>query len=380
GVGGGLDDRFDFIFTSYEINNDSGIEYIDSSLTYFGNDGNHFNQSVNYSTNSAVPDSVADALYYASDHLPVFADFVSLDTLCSIYDIQYTIDPGPSNTYPSLLEGEIITTSGIVTGTYEKYGSTKFYISELEGGEWKGIFVYNTNSSYSPTLGDEVQLTAEVYEYYGMTEIINLTSFTISSQANPIPEPLEVSTNDVATQESLEGVLIKVSDVIVTQVQNPYGEWYVDDGTGECQIDDVFCPLEPVEVGQYFVSIIGIVNYSFGEYDLNPRSGDNLPTDEIHNPDSQLSLIVKPNPFYNKIQIELVKGNYNLPKSSKINIYNIKGQLIKQFKMQNAKYKMKIIEWDGKDKLGHIVESGIYLIQLIYDNKNIKIQKVVKLY
>jgi len=85
GVGGGLDDRFDFIFTSYEINNDSGIEYIDSTLTYFGNDGNHFNQSVNDSTNAAVPDSVADALYYASDHLPVFADFVSLDTL-------YTID------------------------------------------------------------------------------------------------------------------------------------------------------------------------------------------------------------------------------------------------------------------------------------------------
>ncbi|MDP8201080.1 MAG: lamin tail domain-containing protein [Candidatus Tenebribacter burtonii] len=78
GAIGGLDDKFDFIFGNYGINNGSGIEYSSNSFTPYGNDGNHFDQSINNGTNSAVPANVADALYYASDHLPVYADFVSL--------------------------------------------------------------------------------------------------------------------------------------------------------------------------------------------------------------------------------------------------------------------------------------------------------------
>lgn len=79
GASGGIDDRFDFIFTNFGINNGTGIEYVENTYTSFGNDNNHFNQSVNDGNNSMVPDSVADALYYASDHLPVYADFVSLE-------------------------------------------------------------------------------------------------------------------------------------------------------------------------------------------------------------------------------------------------------------------------------------------------------------
>ncbi|MCD4818113.1 MAG: lamin tail domain-containing protein [Candidatus Cloacimonetes bacterium] len=78
GATGGLDDKFDFIFGNYGINNGSGIEYNTNSFTSYGNDGDHFNLSINAGTNSAVSSSVADALYYASDHLPVCADFVSL--------------------------------------------------------------------------------------------------------------------------------------------------------------------------------------------------------------------------------------------------------------------------------------------------------------
>ncbi len=75
GASGGLDDRFDFIFSSYQLNNGTGLEYINDSITSFGNDGAHFNVSINYGDNSVVSSEVADALYYASDHLPVFAEF-----------------------------------------------------------------------------------------------------------------------------------------------------------------------------------------------------------------------------------------------------------------------------------------------------------------
>ncbi|QNL21885.1 endonuclease/exonuclease/phosphatase family protein [Hyphobacterium sp. CCMP332] len=75
GAGGGMDDRFDVIFASEYIMGDSAnIEYIPGTYTAYGQDGNRFNSSINAGTNSAVPDSIADALFDLSDHLPVYLD------------------------------------------------------------------------------------------------------------------------------------------------------------------------------------------------------------------------------------------------------------------------------------------------------------------
>ena len=69
---GGLDDRFDFILMSDEIYMGFNyIKYINNSYYAVGNDGNHFNQSINQNGNSAVSATLAQALYDASDHLPV---------------------------------------------------------------------------------------------------------------------------------------------------------------------------------------------------------------------------------------------------------------------------------------------------------------------
>jgi len=72
GSTGGMDDRFDIILTSYS-SLDNNI--IVSSYTAYGNDGNHFNDSINRLPNNAVPDSVAIGLHYTSDHIPVFCNF-----------------------------------------------------------------------------------------------------------------------------------------------------------------------------------------------------------------------------------------------------------------------------------------------------------------
>ncbi|MBS1518126.1 MAG: T9SS type A sorting domain-containing protein [Bacteroidetes bacterium] len=75
GSTGGLDDRFDMMLNSTAMTMEGKIKYIPGSLVPFGNDGNHFNDSINMRPNTAVPDSIADALYYASDHLPVYAKY-----------------------------------------------------------------------------------------------------------------------------------------------------------------------------------------------------------------------------------------------------------------------------------------------------------------
>lgn len=72
GAFGGMDDRFDFIFFNNQLQTGSqGLTYVPGSYKAVGNDGNHFNQSINSGTNNSAPNNVIDALYYMSDHLPV---------------------------------------------------------------------------------------------------------------------------------------------------------------------------------------------------------------------------------------------------------------------------------------------------------------------
>ncbi len=75
GAGGGMDDRFDFIFTTADIlNGSSGVLYIEDTYEAFGQDGNHFNGDVHIPTNTSVPMDISSALFYMSDHLPVCMD------------------------------------------------------------------------------------------------------------------------------------------------------------------------------------------------------------------------------------------------------------------------------------------------------------------
>ena len=75
GATGGLDDRFDMILMSQAITDEGGITFIPGSYTAYGNDGNHYNDSINQQPNTAVSPEIANALHYATDHLPVFASF-----------------------------------------------------------------------------------------------------------------------------------------------------------------------------------------------------------------------------------------------------------------------------------------------------------------
>ena len=76
GATGGVDSRFDFLLASNPIiNGTDHIEYVADSYNELGNDGNLYNKAINDPANaSGVPDSVLNALFYMSDHLPVILD------------------------------------------------------------------------------------------------------------------------------------------------------------------------------------------------------------------------------------------------------------------------------------------------------------------
>ena len=76
GAPGGLDDRFDFMLVSAALLDSSGLDIDVNTYTAYGNDGSHFNRAINDGNNAAVSAAIANALHSASDHLPVYADFV----------------------------------------------------------------------------------------------------------------------------------------------------------------------------------------------------------------------------------------------------------------------------------------------------------------
>ena len=76
------------------------LRYVSSSYHAVGNDGRHFNQSVNQGYNYAVPTDVADALFDASDHLPVTMK-IAVDTKLGVNDFdlpQYAASIAPNPT------------------------------------------------------------------------------------------------------------------------------------------------------------------------------------------------------------------------------------------------------------------------------------------
>ena len=99
---GGLDDRFDFILMADEIAfSYNHMRYVQGSYHAVGNDGRHFNQSVDQGTNTAVPAEVAEALFDGSDHLPVTMK-IAVDVHLGVEDLEAqslyaTVAPNPAS-------------------------------------------------------------------------------------------------------------------------------------------------------------------------------------------------------------------------------------------------------------------------------------------
>lgn len=152
GASGGLDDRFDMILNSKAITEEGGIKYIPGSLKPLGNDGNHYNDSINKRPNNSVPDSIADALYYGSDHLPVTALYKFDKSSISVTTISNSV---PENfklyqNYPN---------------PFNPASKIKFDITNIKGHESKdvNISVFDASGKNVKTLVNE-KLSAGTYE------------------------------------------------------------------------------------------------------------------------------------------------------------------------------------------------------------------------
>ncbi len=143
-VGGGLDDRFDFILVSSEMMQPSqNLYYATGSYAAFGNNGNCFNDDINDTACSGrYSQTLRDNLWNMSDHIPVVATFYTAQHFAvpAYAMTRFSVFPNPSSDYISLGKNahghlfRITDVAGKIVKTYKNYKGEKWYIGDLKAG------------------------------------------------------------------------------------------------------------------------------------------------------------------------------------------------------------------------------------------------------
>ncbi|TLS35584.1 5'-nucleotidase C-terminal domain-containing protein [Pseudalkalibacillus caeni] len=159
-------------------------------------------------------------------------------------------------------DGTAVKVKGIATAAFTAGGATNLYIQDNTAG------IIVRAAGITANVGDEVTVEGTIGDYYGMEQITTTSDKVAVTSANAgVPAPQEITSSQLG--EDVEGMLVKVNNVTVNSV-NSHGEYVSTDGSAEFLVDPETEGL--LEAGKTYDSIIGVINYSFGEYRLVPRN------------------------------------------------------------------------------------------------------------
>ena len=163
-----------------------------------------------------------------------------------------------------LFADSVVVTRGIVTGVYG--GSVSIQDGQ---GAYSGMWLFSPDVPVQ--VGDEIEVTGAVTEYFGKTQIANPTT-TIIGVENELPSP-EVLTTAEAGTEPWEGVLVRVNGA-VTNDDEGNGEWSLSDGSGDLRVDDA--GFDAIDAGLVAagntLQVTGALDYSWSNYKVQPRT------------------------------------------------------------------------------------------------------------
>lgn len=288
-----------------------------------------------------------------TDSTNVMSYTVSTSGMVSIYDIQYTTDPNGISPY----EGQVITTSGIVTGVRS---NKNFYIQDGVGA-WNGILVFQTTNTVA--IGDSVLVTAEVDEYNGLTDLTAVSDVTIVTSANELPLAEVILTGDM--DEMYEGVLIKVENAIANSIDG--STWSVYNGTTDDSLavyNGAFNVSYTPEI-EHVYNITGIGHWYNGAsiYELLPRTNDDIVDITSVQEVSNFVASIYPNPVKSNLNIELKNQS-----QYKVRVYSLIGNLVYESVFEGTSMSIKVDE----------LTSGMYQIEITdLINKEVSTSKII---
>lgn len=161
--------------------------------------------------------------------------------------------------------GQTVVTNGVVTAVF---GSL---VSLQDGqGPYSGIWMYSPNVPV--VVGDQIEVTATVAEYNGLTQLQG-ASVVINAQNADLPVAEALSTLVAGSEEQWEGVLVQVTGDVSAEDLG-YGEWGLDDTSGQCVIDDR--GYNAIATGYVLLGntwqVTGPLDYAYGAFKVQPRS------------------------------------------------------------------------------------------------------------
>jgi predicted extracellular nuclease len=194
--------------------------------------------SLNYNVgnymNNRPPTRIAAAVLGTALALSAFAPaHADAAEITSIEQIQGTGDSSP-------MLGQDATVRGVVTGAYAEGGLRGFYVQSAGSGvditsqASSAIFVYAPDEASAVQVGDHVQITGQVSEFYGLTQLKADNVAVLDEPAQSVkPLALTLPSND-ADRERFESMLIEPQgDFTVSDnyTLNQYGELSLAMGT-----------------------------------------------------------------------------------------------------------------------------------------------------
>ncbi|MFL3015437.1 MAG: lamin tail domain-containing protein [Candidatus Neomarinimicrobiota bacterium] len=328
GANGGMDDRFDWLFVSQSILDEtSSMYYVDGTYSAFGNDGNHFNDAINDGTNNSVSAEMADALHDASDHLPVYMDVWFDDLTYSDQGVVITeVMANPASVSDSY--GEWFEIFNTTDSTIDVHG---WSIKDLDGDEHQ-------------LLTDETTIPILAGEYFVLAKN--------GDQSQNGGVNVDYVYNGYSLSNSYdEVILLDAAGAIVDEVHYS-NSWPFSSGVA-MEIHNPFEDNSLIE--NWYASTISYGNGDTGSPGI-PFDGTLDIEKLLLNPSSFDLVSLYPNPFNSEVTIQVKvyeKGALN------IDVFNLSGQRVKTLINGTLRSGSYSFNWDSNR-----IPSGMYFFKL----------------
>jgi hypothetical protein len=318
--------------------------------------------------------------------------------LTSIYEMQY-VHPDSANQDSEYLD-RVVNVGGVVTaGTGEAGAPSRFVVQAQEEGPYGGyayggILVYEGSATYEYFRGDVVEIGGYGEEYFGLTEIephnpdaVNLVAF-----GSELPPASRVSTGVLADDtledgdgidgEAWESVWVKTFAAQVVDTLG-FGEYIVSDtgARADSVVVDPAVDLTYVPTIGDVIFAEGYVDYEFGAFQVTPIADEFVTLTEWTGVEDETPQVqaaggfesIYPNPFNPATKINFVLNRDEL---TQLNIYNLRGELVRSLVNERLPMGTYQLSWDGKDAGGQSVASGAYFARLRIGKEVLQVRKL----
>jgi len=297
---------------------------------------------------------------YISDAMPATCAAIQLDT------------------YPdggSHLQCHEATLTGTITFGYSDFGflpedTYRNYLLADATGAGNAMYLYNNtgHAAFMDSLeqGDRISVTGTVTEYNGLTELTNISAYTLLGSGNDVTAAPTTIPALLADPEPWESVLVELQDITVVDSLG-YGEWLIrDDQDNQLVLDNLGVWTVALEAGAHMDALVGAITWNFGAWKIAPRQNEdfvNLTGVTAPLKPLRFSLdSAAPNPFNPSTRIAYTLES---PAQVALSVFNLAGQQVATLAQGAMPAGSHSVVFDGS-----ALASGLYVARLDADGRS----------